>query len=236
MSENSPGEVQVSVAKIVTLTSRGLCIAAVNSRKSRSILRTMDIRTMDGWFVRRIRSCFLGLILSSCLIVTSVLAQSTAPLSESTPSSQTGVAAVPVVDAEMGPCSAEFTVTDPSFKPVRDARVRVRINYGFMGVRRLDLEVGTNADGKARFVGLPNNLKHALYFYAEQGKLRGTAVNDAALKCNASHTLTMRESAEAGDETSDDTTDKPENRTPDNKTRDKTDDNSPDKPQDKPQR
>jgi hypothetical protein len=100
---------------------------------------------------------------------------------------------------------------------VQDAKVRVRINYGFMGVRRLDLEVVTNADGKARFAGLPNNLKRALYFYAESGKLRGTAVNDAALKCNASHTLTMRENADSTDDSqSSDSADKPTER-PDDK-------------------
>jgi hypothetical protein len=150
----------------------------------------------------------------------------------------------------MGPCSVDFTVTDPSFKPVRDAKVRVRISYGFMGVRRLDLEVGTNVDGKARFVGLPNNLKRALYFYAEQGKLRGTSVNDAALKCKASHILTMRESAEAADETSsDDSGDKPPVKTPDSKPSDsnpadrqedkqqeKPPEQPPDHPENKPQR
>jgi hypothetical protein len=136
--------------------------------------------------------------------------------------SSTPPAAIPVVDAEMGPCSVEFTVTDPSFKPVQDAKVRVRINYGFMGVRRLDLEAATNADGKARFVGLPNNLKRALYFYAEQGKLRGTAVNDAALRCKASHVLTMRENADAQDENAmDDTSDNPESKRED-KPQDKT--------------
>jgi hypothetical protein len=168
---------------------------------------------MESQVLRRVASCCLlfGVALFvTCFQVaaqdananqndepsTGVAGQQTGQTTKNESGGKSAAAAIPVVDAEMGPCSVEFTVTDPSYKAVRDAKVRVRISYGFMGVRRLDLEVSTNADGKARFVGLPNNLKRALYFYAEQGKLRGTAVNDAALKCNASHTLTMRETAD----------------------------------------
>jgi hypothetical protein len=161
------------------------------SADAQSILRSMesDVR-------RRIERCCSVTIFALIGLSMTVASQDAGQGTSNQQASQVALPAIPAVDAEMGPCSVEFTVTDPSFKPVRDAKVRVHVSYGFMGIRRLDLEVATNADGKARFVGLPNNLKRALYFYAEQGNLRGTAVNDAALKCNASHTLTLRESVD----------------------------------------
>jgi hypothetical protein len=71
---------------------------------------------------------------------------------------------IPVVDGGIGPCSAEFTVTDAAGAPVYAASIKVHIAYRFMSAHKLDLEVGTNSDGKARFTGLPNRLKRGLYF------------------------------------------------------------------------
>ena len=53
---------------------------------------------------------------------------------------------VPVVDGGIGQCSADFTVTDAEGAPVYAAKIKVHIAYGFMYARKLDLEVGTNAD------------------------------------------------------------------------------------------
>src|SRR5579862_5294141 len=58
---------------------------------------------------------------------------------------------VPVMDGGAGPCSLELTVTGPDGKPVYAADVKVHINYGFGGFHKLDLEAGTNADGKLKF-------------------------------------------------------------------------------------
>jgi hypothetical protein len=92
---------------------------------------------------------------------------------------------VPVMDGEAGPCSIAFTVTDVKGAPVYDARIRVLIAYGFMGVRRLDLEAATNVDGKTQFKGLPEKVKGGtLIFRASQGKRDGSAVYDPAKKCS----------------------------------------------------
>jgi len=99
---------------------------------------------------------------------------------------------VPAVDAAIGPCSADFTVTDTDNKPLYAAKVKVRIAYGFMSVRKLDLEVGTNVDGKARFTGLPDRLKHGLYFEASEGDRTANAFDDPAKTCQAQFTLTLR--------------------------------------------
>src|SRR5262249_6091845 len=49
---------------------------------------------------------------------------------------------VPVIDGGVGPCSVEFTVTDTNAKPQYAATVKVRIAYGFAGVKKLNLEAG----------------------------------------------------------------------------------------------
>jgi hypothetical protein len=92
---------------------------------------------------------------------------------------------VPVMDGEAGPCSVAFTVTDIKGAPIYDARIRVHIAYGLMGVRRLDLEAATNVDGKTQFKGLPEKVKGStLIFRASQGKRDGSAVYDPARNCS----------------------------------------------------
>jgi len=108
---------------------------------------------------------------------------------------------VPVVDGGLGQCSVEFTTIGPDNKPVKAATIRVRIAYGFLGAHRLDLEVGTNSDGKARFEGLPSNLKNALLFRASKETLRGAAAVDPAKECTAKHTLVMEKSRDTEGDT-----------------------------------
>src|ERR1700674_2650094 len=62
---------------------------------------------------------------------------------------------VPVIQGGAGPCSLELTVRSADGKPVYAATVKVHIKYGFGGMRRLDLEAGTNSEGKVKFAGLP---------------------------------------------------------------------------------
>jgi len=92
---------------------------------------------------------------------------------------------VPVMDGEAGPCSIAFTVTDVKGIPQYDARIRVHIEYGFAGVRRLDLEAATNIDGKTQFKGLPQKVKGGtLTFTASKDKLNGIATYDPAKNCS----------------------------------------------------
>jgi hypothetical protein len=100
---------------------------------------------------------------------------------------------VPVVDGAIGPCSADFTVTDPSGAPVYAADIKVHITYGFMYMRKLDLEVGTNVDGKARFTGLPDRTKEGLFFRASAGNREGSAFVDPAKTCNANLAITLQD-------------------------------------------
>jgi hypothetical protein len=103
---------------------------------------------------------------------------------------------VPVVDGGIGPCTADFTITDADAKPLYDAKINVHIAYGFMNVKKMDLQVGTNIDGKARFTGLPDKIKHGFYFYATQGELQAEAFDDPAKNCKAEFALALRKKAQ----------------------------------------
>ena len=99
---------------------------------------------------------------------------------------------VPVVDGGIGACSADFTVTDAAGAPVYAAKIKVHIAYGFMYARKLDLEVGTNVDGKARFTGLPDRVKHGLFFEASEGDRTAEAFDEPATTCKAQFTVALR--------------------------------------------
>jgi hypothetical protein len=102
---------------------------------------------------------------------------------------------IPSVDAGIGPCTADFTITDTDNKPIYAAKVKVHISYGFAGARKLDLEVGTNVDGKARFTSLPDRIKHGLFFEASEADRTGNAFDDPTKTCQAQFTIALRKSA-----------------------------------------
>jgi hypothetical protein len=99
--------------------------------------------------------------------------------------------AVPVVDGDAGPCSVVFTVTTGKGAPIYNAKLKVHVAYGFLGMRKLDLEVGTNVDGKARFQGLPRRLDHALHFLGSKDDLEGSAFYDPTSECDAMHRIVL---------------------------------------------
>jgi hypothetical protein len=99
---------------------------------------------------------------------------------------------IPVVDGGIGPCIADFTITDANGAPVYAAKINVHIAYGFASAHKLDLEIGTNYDGKARFTGLPNRLKRGLFFEASEGDRTGEAFDDPAINCKPQFTVALR--------------------------------------------
>ena len=101
-----------------------------------------------------------------------------------------------VVDAGLGRCSLDITVLGPDSKPVYAASVKVHIAYGFGGFHKLDLEVGTNADGKAKFTGLPSRVRRPpLEFDASKDDLSGSLNYDPATECVAAHSITVQKTA-----------------------------------------
>jgi len=98
-----------------------------------------------------------------------------------------------VVDGGLGRCSLEVTVLGPDSKPVYAASVKVHIAYGFGGFHKLDLEVGTDAAGKAKFTGLPSRVRTPpLEFDATKDDLSGTLNYDPATECVAAHNITLQ--------------------------------------------
>jgi hypothetical protein len=99
---------------------------------------------------------------------------------------------IATVDAGLGPCTADFTITDPAGQPIYAANIRVRITYGFMNFHKLDLQAGTNAEGKARFIGLPGSPKQGLFFLASEGDREGSAFDDPGKTCKTQFTVILR--------------------------------------------
>jgi hypothetical protein len=100
--------------------------------------------------------------------------------------------AVPVLDGAAGPCSADFTITDNAGTPVYAAKISVHIAYRFGSFHKLDLELSTNVDGKARFTGLPDRVKRGMTFHASEGDRAGEAFDDPATTCKAQLTIALQ--------------------------------------------
>jgi hypothetical protein len=99
---------------------------------------------------------------------------------------------VPAINGNLGPCTADFTVTDSSNKAVYNAKIHVTILYGFMNKRKSDLEIGTNSDGKARFEGLPYKVKKPpLEFNVRSGDLSKSVPHDPAVDCHPRFTVVL---------------------------------------------
>jgi hypothetical protein len=96
-----------------------------------------------------------------------------------------------VLKAGLGSCSADFTVTDANGSAAYPAIIHVRVRYGFMGVKRMDLEVGTNNDGKARIEGLPAKAKSLVYDITQDDR-KGSAEQDLSKDCHANLAVSLR--------------------------------------------
>jgi len=102
---------------------------------------------------------------------------------------------VPVIQGGAGPCSLKLTVRGMDGKPVYAATVKVHIKYGFGGMRRLDLEAGTNSDGKVTFAGLPERVQRPpLEFHASKDELVGVATFDPSAECQAEREIALARS------------------------------------------
>jgi hypothetical protein len=98
---------------------------------------------------------------------------------------------IPVVDGKVGSCRADFTVKDGAGKPIYNADINVILKYGFFNVRKTELAVGTNSDGKARFIGLPDSPKKPLEFQIKSGTVSKSVTDDPSTDCNAVYEVTL---------------------------------------------
>lgn len=100
---------------------------------------------------------------------------------------------IPVIDGGAGPCSIELTVLGADGKAAYAATVKVHIAYGFGGMHRLDLEAGTNVDGKVSFTGLPRRVSHPpLEFRASKDAFEVIASYDPSVECQSKRDVTLK--------------------------------------------
>jgi hypothetical protein len=97
----------------------------------------------------------------------------------------------PVVDGGIGPCRADFTVKDEAGKPIYNATIKVTLRYGIFNKRKMDLEIGTNSDGKARIIGLPDSPKKPLEFQIKSGTVTRSVEDDPSTNCTAVYEVTL---------------------------------------------
>lgn len=99
---------------------------------------------------------------------------------------------VPVLDAKLGGrCAAEFLVTDEAGAPVYNAIIHVRVRYGAFGVKRADLEMGTDVAGRARIEGLPSKARPLTYDIQKSDR-KAAAQQNVADKCEAMFTVALQ--------------------------------------------
>jgi len=154
-----------------------MCARVDDRRNLKNMPEDMPQENSRGKHITAIAIFVLALTLSAA-----AFSQTTAPDPKS----------VPVVDGAVGPCSADFIVTDSTGAAVYAAKINVHIAYRFGSFHKLDLEVSTNADGKARFTGLPDHLKRGLTFYSSEGDRTGESFDDPAVTCKAQFTVALQ--------------------------------------------
>ncbi|MGC1106070.1 MAG: hypothetical protein WA876_05995 [Candidatus Acidiferrales bacterium] len=99
--------------------------------------------------------------------------------------------AVPKIDGGVGACTANFTVRDGTNKPIYNAEISVQLRYGFMNMRKTDLQVSTDSNGKANFTGLPNFPKKPLDFHIKSGTVSKTVTDDPSNACAATFDVVL---------------------------------------------
>ena len=142
---------------------------------------------------KELRRLALVSVLAAFILTGLAVSQTAAPqTTPAQPDPKAVPAPVPAIDGGIGTCSADFIVNDPDGKPVYAATIKVHIEYGFMYLRKLDLQIGTNSDGKARFTGFPDRVKHGLFFEASEGDRVAEAFDDPAANCKNQFTVVLR--------------------------------------------
>jgi hypothetical protein len=96
------------------------------------------------------------------------------------------------ISADLGPCSALITVTDADSKPIYGAKITARVQYGFMSVKKLDLEAFTGADGKVKITRLPETLKKPMVIHVDKDDKGDHVEFKPAERCKATFDVQLR--------------------------------------------
>ena len=96
------------------------------------------------------------------------------------------------ISADLGPCFAAITVTGADSKPIYGARITARVQYGAMGIRKLDLEAYTGSDGKLKITRLPESLKKPMVIHVSKDDKADQVEFKPAQSCHATFAIQLR--------------------------------------------
>ncbi len=96
------------------------------------------------------------------------------------------------ISADLGTCSALITVTGVDSKPIYGAKITTRIRYGLMGVKKLDLEAFTGANGQIKITKLPEVLKKPMYIYINKDDKQEIVEFKPDVHCSATFDVQLR--------------------------------------------
>jgi hypothetical protein len=122
------------------------------------------------------------------LVMCLMLACSQSNLAQSTPAP----AAPSEISADLGPCSALIIVTDSDSKPIYAAKIKTRIQYGPFGVKKLDLEAYSGADGRITITNLPETLKKPMYIHIAKDDKQDIEEFKPEVQCHATFKVQLR--------------------------------------------
>ena len=100
---------------------------------------------------------------------------------------------VPVVDGQLGKCSADFTIRDRQQVPLYDAKIDVTLRYGFMRLKKMSLQVGTNSEGRAKVAGLSDKSDQTFSFKITSGTMSSEVLMHTSDRCNAAFEVVLDE-------------------------------------------
>jgi hypothetical protein len=107
------------------------------------------------------------------------------------PAAEVSTPDLAVISARLGDCAADFVVKDSDGQPIYAALVHVRIRYGFLGIKRVDLEVGTDSSGRARVEGLPDKIK-PLSFDVQKADTKALVEQTHLSPCQATYEVSLQ--------------------------------------------
>jgi hypothetical protein len=96
------------------------------------------------------------------------------------------------ISADLGPCSALITVTDADSKPIYGAKMTARVQYGFAGVKKLDLEAFTGTDGKVKITRLPESLKKPMIIHVGKGDKADQVEFKPSVQCHPTFDVQLK--------------------------------------------
>jgi hypothetical protein len=109
----------------------------------------------------------------------------------STQQPATAAADIPTLRVGLGPCLATFNVKDADGMPVYSALISVRVRHGAMSLKRMDLELSTDSNGKAIVQGLPKKSR-LLSFTVVKANKSATVEQDVKKDCDATHNVVLK--------------------------------------------